>query len=66
MAPAIAFAAGVASFISPCVLPLVPAYVANLAGVSLGTGAPVPRPRSATSLHALAFVAGFTLVFVLF
>ncbi|MBI4201374.1 MAG: cytochrome c biogenesis protein CcdA [Chloroflexi bacterium] len=62
----IAFAAGVVSFVSPCVLPLVPAYVANLAGVSLSPGAPATRMRLAPPLHALFFVLGFTLVFVLF
>lgn len=63
---AVAFAAGVVSFASPCVLPLVPAYVANLAGVSLAVEGSPPRIRLVTVLHALAFVMGFTLVFVLF
>ncbi len=61
---ALAFAAGVASFISPCCLPLVPAYVANLAGISLSGDDPRERMRLVTMLHALAFVTGFTLVFV--
>lgn len=60
----IAFAAGVVSFISPCCLPLVPAYVANLAGISLSGDGPSRRMRLVTMLHALAFVTGFTLVFV--
>jgi cytochrome c-type biogenesis protein len=63
---AIAFAAGVVSFASPCCLPLVPAYVANLAGVSMGTEVPPARLRLVTLLHALAFVAGFSIVFVAF
>lgn len=63
---AVAFAAGVVSFVSPCVLPLVPAYVANLAGASHYAGDYGPRLRMTTMLHALAFVMGFTLVFVLF
>ncbi len=66
VALAVAFFAGIVSFVSPCVLPLVPAYVANLAGVSIATEGPAPRVRLITVLHALAFVGGFTLVFVLF
>ncbi len=58
-----AFVAGVASFSSPCVLPLIPIYLAHLAGVSAGeTGA---RARSSVLANALAFIAGFSLVFVL-
>ena len=63
---AIAFAAGIVSFVSPCVLPLVPAYVTNLAGVSLGFEATPPKVRLTTVAHSLAFVAGFTVVFVAF
>lgn len=62
---AIAFGAGVVSFVSPCVLPLVPAYVGNLAGVSLAESAP-PRIRLTSVLHAVTFVGGFTTTFVLF
>ena len=55
----VAFVAGVFSFLSPCVLPLVPVYVAILAG------APASRPgRWLTLLHVLCFIAGFSLVFV--
>lgn len=58
---AFAFAAGVISFLSPCVLPLVPAYIAHLTGV---TSAPEAiAGRRETVSHALAFVAGFGLVF---
>ncbi|MCL4535787.1 MAG: cytochrome c biogenesis protein CcdA [Bacteroidetes bacterium] len=57
----VAFAAGVISFLSPCVLPLVPAYLGHLAGVSVAS----ERSRSTTLLsHALAFVLGFSVVFV--
>ncbi len=62
---AVSFAAGVVSFVSPCVLPLVPAYITNLAGVSLASETP-SGARLISVLHALAFVAGFTAVFVLF
>ncbi len=62
---AAAFGAGVLSFLSPCVLPLVPAYIGHLAGASLRPGAPAVD-RATTVSHALAFVLGFTTVFVLF
>ncbi len=61
--PVFAFFGGMVSFLSPCVLPLVPAYLANLAGEALfGTGrARIDRRRVLG--HALAFVLGFTAVF---
>ncbi len=59
---AIAFAAGFISFISPCVLPLVPGYLSFVSGVSFDElGA---RPRRVTAMTG-AFVLGFTLMFVL-
>ncbi|HET8851415.1 MAG TPA: cytochrome c biogenesis protein CcdA [Ktedonobacteraceae bacterium] len=63
----VAFLAGVASFLSPCVLPLVPIYLAQLVGQSVyqSTGDQEERPlRLNTFLHALMFVLGFTLAFV--
>jgi cytochrome c-type biogenesis protein len=57
----IAFGAGVLSFVSPCVLPLVPAYVGHLAGRTLDKEG---GSRATTLAHALAFVLGFTAVFV--
>ena len=54
--PAIAFLAGLASFVSPCVLPLVPAYLAYL-------GARVGQP---VAVAGAGFVAGLSLVFILF
>lgn len=65
LSASLAFVAGVLSFLSPCVLPLVPAYIGHLAGASLSPGAPTIR-RTTTLAHALAFVLGFTAVFVLF
>jgi cytochrome c-type biogenesis protein len=65
VAAAVAFIAGLLSFLSPCVLPLVPAYIGHLAGASLSPGAP-SISRTTTVSHALAFVLGFTVVFVLF
>lgn len=70
----IAFLAGLISFLSPCVLPLVPAYVSYLGGrmgmtVEAGMGAATARQamgaRFGLFLHGAAFVMGFTLVFVL-
>ncbi len=60
----LAFVAGLASFLSPCVLPLVPAYISYLSGRALAettTG----KQRSKALLHGLAFVLGFSLVFIL-
>ncbi len=59
---AVAFASGLLSFLSPCVLPLVPSYIGFLTGMSAGE---VTRRRRLAVLHALAFVVGFSLVFVL-
>lgn len=59
----IAFAAGVIAFLSPCVLPMVPAYVLHLAGVS-GEAAGSSETRGLTFRHALAFVIGFSAIFV--
>jgi len=62
----LAFLAGLASFLSPCVLPLVPAYIGYLSGRVVV--APEQRrtlaERLTTFSHALAFVLGFSLVFV--
>lgn len=60
---AIAFAAGLLSFISPCQLAVVPGYVGYLSGaVANSTGGTATRGR--TIGHALAFILGFTAVFV--
>jgi cytochrome c-type biogenesis protein len=58
---AIAFGAGILSFLSPCVLPLVPAFLVNMAGEAALTGA----HRARTVGHAFAFVLGFSAVFTL-
>ena len=57
-----AFLAGLLSFISPCVLPLIPVYLGYLSGSTI-TGSE-PPPRQLVFTHALLFVAGFTFVFV--
>jgi cytochrome c-type biogenesis protein len=58
----VAFTAGLLSFLSPCVLPLVPSYVGFITGMTLPE---VAGRRRAALTHALLFVAGFSLVFVL-
>ena len=60
----VAFTAGLFSFLSPCVLPLVPSYLSFLAGMSLEALQEETRPRGRVLLHALAFVGGFSVVFV--
>src|SRR3954462_4282788 len=58
----LAFAAGLLSFLSPCVLPLVPSYIGFLTGMTLPD---LGRRRRVAVGHALLFVAGFSLVFIL-
>jgi cytochrome c-type biogenesis protein len=58
----VAFAAGLLSFLSPCVLPLVPSYVGFITGMTLPE---VTGRRRVALTHALLFVAGFSLVFIL-
>ena len=65
-----AFIAGLLSFMSPCVLPLVPPYLCFIGGVSLSEmtdkAGPPPGANRRVFISALAFVLGFTMVFVLF
>lgn len=65
---AVAFAAGLLSFLSPCVLPLIPSYVTFITGMSLDdltvTEGPRGERRRTVLVHGILFVAGFTLVFV--
>lgn len=63
LGPVLALAAGAVSFFSPCVLPLVPVYLARLAGVSGGM-AGTPVGRRTVMLHAIAFVVGLAAVFI--
>src|SRR5262249_9134396 len=63
-----ALAAGLVSFLSPCVLPLVPPYLIYLAGTSLerlAEAEPPPRVRRDTVIAAVLFVLGFSTVFVM-
>ena len=61
-----AFAAGLVSFISPCVLPLVPSYLSFLTGTSLEDlkTDSTAQAKSRVIAHALAFISGFTVVFI--
>ena len=63
---AVAFAAGVLSFISPCVLALVPVYLTFLgnAAVRSAPGAAADLPRSVLLPQALLFIGGFSVVFI--
>jgi cytochrome c-type biogenesis protein len=61
---AVAFAAGVLSFLSPCVLPIVPGYLGFITGMSLDELQETPS-RKAVLVPALFFVAGFSLIFLL-
>ncbi|GAB4275433.1 MAG: cytochrome c biogenesis protein CcdA [Coriobacteriia bacterium] len=60
----IAFLAGVLSFLSPCVLPLIPGYLAFITGLTPSELSSSERPARAVLLPSLLFMAGFTLVFV--
>ena len=61
----LAFLAGLSSFLSPCVLSIVPAYIGYLGGRAAG-GETSPTNRLITFTHGLAFVAGFSIVFITF
>jgi cytochrome c-type biogenesis protein len=61
--PILAFSAGVLSFVSPCVLPIVPIYIAHLSGATV-EGGRISTNRRVTFLHAVAFVVGLTAVFM--
>ena len=59
----VAFTAGLLSFLSPCVLPLVPSYIGFLTGLSLDE---MSARRRVALLHASLFIIGFTIIFMLF
>ncbi|MGH7542362.1 MAG: cytochrome c biogenesis CcdA family protein [Gemmatimonadota bacterium] len=66
---AVAFGAGVVSFLSPCVLPLFPSYLSFITGLTFDElAAPGPdargRVRRLTVIHSLLFILGFALVFI--
>lgn len=62
----IAFSAGLVSFLSPCVLPLIPSYITYITGLSfqqLEQAHPGSRVRMRVAAHCLLFIAGFSLVY---
>ena len=61
LGPAVAFTAGLLSFLSPCVLPLIPSYITFITGLGLDD---VPRARRTALVHGALFVAGFSLIFI--
>src|SRR5680860_1886374 len=65
---AVAFLAGLLSFLSPCVLPLIPSYMTFITGMSLDEltvdGGDRSRARRSVLVHGTLFVLGFTLVFI--
>jgi cytochrome c-type biogenesis protein len=64
-----AFLAGILSFLSPCVLPLIPSYISFITGISyeefMKPGGLSRQARRATIIHSLLFIAGFSLIFIL-
>jgi cytochrome c-type biogenesis protein len=61
----LAFSAGLLSFLSPCVLPLVPIYLGYLTGAGAGNqNLALAQSRAFTMAHGIAFVIGFSLVFI--
>ncbi|MBS1252811.1 MAG: Protein DipZ [Anaerolineales bacterium] len=61
----VAILAGLFSFLSPCVLPLVPAYIGYLSGATVTAEGVGVSGRRDTFLHSVGFVLGFSLIFVL-
>lgn len=57
----VAFIAGIVSFLSPCVLPIVPSYVTFITGMTLED---LQHTKRETLLHAIVFVCGFSLIFL--
>lgn len=60
----LSFLAGLASFLSPCVFSLIPAYIGYLSGKSIGVAGKEKSPYWITLSHGLAFVLGFSMVFI--
>jgi cytochrome c-type biogenesis protein len=63
----VAFSAGIFSFLSPCVLPIIPSYLSFISGVSLEEMRSVEvasHIRKRVLLNSLAFISGFSLVFI--
>jgi cytochrome c-type biogenesis protein len=63
----IAFTAGILSFFSPCVLPLIPSYITYITGLSFGQlqqAHPTSKVRITVLFHSLVFILGFSVVFI--
>jgi cytochrome c-type biogenesis protein len=63
----VAFVAGLLSFLSPCVLPLIPSFIAYITGVSFGDlkeGSKKGHVKRKTIIHSLIFISGFSMVFI--
>jgi cytochrome c-type biogenesis protein len=58
---ALAFTAGMLSFLSPCVLPLIPSYVTFVTGLSLEDA---QRSRRTVMIHSILFIIGFSVIFI--
>ena len=63
---AAAFLAGLVSFLSPCVLPLVPGYISMLSGIGMEELRQGQTSRSGLLYSSIAFVIGFSVVFISF
>jgi cytochrome c-type biogenesis protein len=63
ISPLVAFSGGLISLLSPCILPLLPVYIGSLCGAGLPESGQSGRRRK-VFLHALAFVLGFSVVFI--
>jgi cytochrome c-type biogenesis protein len=61
----LAFGAGIATFFTPCFLPLLPAYLSFISGVSFNELVRSDKPKRAVVVSSLFFVLGFSIVFVL-
>lgn len=61
----VAFAAGMASLLSPCVVPLIPSYLTAMAGTNLSTVSSASEVRGRVVSNAVAFILGFSLILVL-
>ena len=61
-----AFIAGLVSFLSPCVLPLVPGYISMLSGIGMEQLRQGQTPRAKLFASSISFVIGFSAVFISF
>ena len=65
---AVAFMAGLLTYLSPCLLPLIPSFIAYITGVSFGDLKDIQKAkdiRYKTIVHSLLFILGFSIVFIL-